>query len=316
MSTPSRQNRGDAQSTIDLLQHELAATNHEVMLLTLELEQRVAERTAQLIRINQELTREVGERRQADHEIQKLNHDLEERALLLQAANEELEAFSYSVSHDLRAPLRHISGFAQVLREGAVHTLTPDGLQIVDRIAEAARKMATLIDDLLRFSRLSHSALNWSQLDLNELLKSVINDFEPDLKGRNVEFKCGMLPGAWGDADLLRQVLINLVSNALKYSRPSNPAIIETGAAEGDSPELVFFVRDNGVGFDPHRAHNLFGVFKRLHSDQQYEGTGIGLANVRRIVSRHGGRVWAESKPGDGATFYFSLPRHKPNGIA
>jgi len=286
----------DPQTLIGLLQTELSTTNHEVMLLTLELEQRVAERMAQLSETNAELVKEIAERRRAEEEVKQLNRDLQQRAGLLEAANEELETFSYSVSHDLRAPLRHILGYATMLHEEANPALGEKSQQHLTRIKQSATKMSTLIDELLHFSRFSH-------------VESVIRDHNAEVQGRNVVWKHTQLPGAWGDVALLRQVVVNLISNALKYSRLSNPAEIEISVLENDSGETVFFVRDNGVGFDSQHADKLFGVFQRLHKESEFEGTGVGLASVRRIVARHGGKTWADGEVGRGATFYFSLPR-------
>lgn len=326
----------DPQTLISLLQSELSTTNHEVMLLTLELEQRVADRTTQLLLANQELREEISERQRAEEEIRKLNRDLvqrtgllenvnmeletfnrevmhltldlENRAGLLQAANKELETFSYSVSHDLRAPLRHILGFATLLHEEAGPFLDEKPQEYLNKITESASMMSTLIDELLRFSRFSHAELKRVPVNFNAILEGVIRDHETEVQGRNIVWKRGTLPSAWGDPVLLRQVLVNLVSNALKYSRRSNPAKIEVDTLETGHSETVFFVRDNGVGFDPRYADKLFGVFQRLHQAGEFEGVGVGLATVRRIIARHGGKTWAEGEVGRGATFYFSLP--------
>ena len=297
----------DPQTVIRLLEAELATTNHEVMILTLDLEKRVAERVTQLSQVNGDLLRENSERRHADEEVRRLNQDLEQRAGLLEAANKELEAFSYSVSHDLRAPLRHILGFATMLHEDAGPALGEKPREHLNKITEAATRMSALIDDLLYFSRFSHAELTRESVDLNAIVEGVIRDQAPEIKGRNVVWKRGRLPRAWGDMALLRQVFVNLVSNALKYSRLSDPAEIEIGVGESGPRETVFFVRDNGAGFNPRYANKLFGVFQRLHKASEFEGTGIGLASVRRIIARHGGKTWADGKVGQGATFYFSL---------
>jgi light-regulated signal transduction histidine kinase (bacteriophytochrome) len=296
------------QETIAILQQELAATNREVMLLTLELDQRVAERTSQLAKSNQELIKEVRERMRAEAEVKQLNRDLQARAEQLEEANRELEAFSYSVSHDLRAPLTHMIGFGSILQEEAAATLNEKALQHLDKIIASGRKMARLIDDLLRFSHLSHAELALQAVDLNELVEGVVSDSKHDAGNRNVTWMVARLPTVRGDYALLRQVFVNLISNALKYSRPRDPAEIEICMAEHKGDEVIFSVRDNGVGFDSNHADKLFGVFQRLHREPEFEGTGIGLANVRRIVTRHGGRVWADGTPGVGAVFYFSLP--------
>lgn len=296
------------ESVVQLLQDELAATNREVLLLTLELEQRVADRTAELSQINAELSQEVIERKRAEAEVRKLNQDLAERAALLEEANRELEAFSYSVSHDLRAPLRHVIGFTTILKEQMTGRLDRESHQLMDRICEGASGMATLIDKLLHFSRLSRVQLSTDTLQLDDMVTGVIQEFEGELQGRAVVWKRDPLPDVHADPVLLRQVFVNLISNALKYSSKSNPAEIEIGYRRQEQT-TVFFVRDNGVGFDPAYADKLFGVFQRLHRPDEFEGTGIGLANVRRIVSRHGGSTWAESQLERGATFYFSLPQ-------
>lgn len=297
----------DVQTLVALLQGELATTNHEVMVLTLELEQRVAERVAQLSQANQDLVKEVSVRRRAEELVGRLNLDLEQRAELLEAANKELESFSYSVSHDLRVPLRHILGFAKMLQEDAGSTLGEKPREHLNKITESATRMTSLIDDLLYFSRFSHVELTRESVNLNALVESVIGDSETETRGRNIIWRHAPLPRAWGDRALLRQVLENLVSNALKYSRKSDPAEIEIGVQESGPQETVFFVRDNGAGFDSRYAGKLFGVFQRMHKASEFEGTGIGLASVRRIIARHGGKTWAEGKVGKGATFYFSL---------
>lgn len=297
----------DPQILIRMLEAELATTNHEVMVLTLDLEQRVAERVAELSQVNKDLVAENSERRRADEDVRKLNQELEQRAELLEATNKELETFSYSVSHDLRAPLRHILGFVTMLCEDAGEALGEKPREYLKNITEAATRMSALIDDLLHLSRFSHAELRREAVDLNAIVDSVIREQEPEIQGRNIVWKRSRLPGVWGDAVLLRQVMVNLVSNALKYSRLRDPAEIEIGAQESGPRETVFFVRDNGAGFNSAYASKLFGVFQRLHKASEFEGTGIGLAIVRRIVARHGGKTWAEGKVGEGATFYFSL---------
>jgi light-regulated signal transduction histidine kinase (bacteriophytochrome) len=299
----------DPQALIGMLQTELSTTNHEVMVLTLELEQRVAARTAQLSLINQELMKAMVERQRAEEEVRRLNQDLQHRADLLQQANEELEAFSSSVSHDLRNPICHIVGFVSILEYEAGTALDEKSRAYLCKIKTGAMGMSNLIDQLLRFSRCAHAELRLEHADLNIIVDAVISELEPDTRGRKIAWKRMRLPSARCDAALLTQVFTNLLSNALKYSRPREVAEIEIGALSDEPEQLIYFVRDNGVGFDPQHTDKLFGVFKRLHKSQDFEGTGIGLANVRRIVSRHGGRTWAEGKPGEGATFYFSLPQ-------
>lgn len=237
-----------------------------------------------------------------------LERQVRQRTTELEAANQELEAFSYSVSHDLRAPLRHIQGFAQLLESSGEGSLTETQKRHLNCIGNSALEMSTLIDDLLNFSRMGRADMQRAEVDLQELVESVITKIQPEIEGRNIVWEKGKLPHVQADLALLRQVFSNLLLNAVKYSRPRDPAKIEIGC-KIEPKEIVIFVRDNGVGFDMQYADKLFGVFQRFHRKEDFEGTGIGLANVRRIITRHGGRTWAESKPGEGATFYFSLPQ-------
>jgi light-regulated signal transduction histidine kinase (bacteriophytochrome) len=298
----------DPQSVITLLQSELSTTNHEVMLLTLELEQRVAARTAQLSVIYQELMKEVVERRRAEEEVKRLNEDLKHRARLLEEANEELEAFSSSVSHDLRGPLSHIVGFVSILEVEPGTTFSDKGRAYLKKIKLAAKGMSDLIEELLRFSRFAHAELNRESADLDAIVDGIMDELEPEIRGRSILWKRTHLPSALCDVLLMRQVFANMISNALKYTRRRDLTEIEIGFQINESGEVIYLIRDNGVGFDPQQAAKLFGVFKRLHRSEDFEGTGVGLANVRRIISRHGGRTWAESRLGEGATFYFTLP--------
>ena len=226
----------------------------------------------------------------------------------LHAANQELESFSYSVSHDLRAPLRHIDGFVKLLDKQVGEKLDERGRRYLNVIADSARQMGILIDDLLVFSRMSRTELRHSRVALESLVHEAVDGVRMDTNGRHINWKIGPLPEVEADAAMLRQVWVNLIANAVKYSRPRDPAEIEIGC-HADNGEFVLFVRDNGVGFDMEYVNKLFGVFQRLHHTSEFEGTGIGLANVRRIVSRHGGRTWAEGKVDGGATFFFSLPK-------
>jgi len=239
-----------------------------------------------------------------------LARQVEDRTTQLEAANKELEAFSYSVSHDLRAPLRHIDGFAQLLGQSEA-ALSEPGKRYLGLITSAASRMNQLIDDLLDFSRNSRAEMQQTQIDLQELVEKILEDLQPETKGRNIIWEKNPLPPVQGDPSLLRQVFSNLILNAVKYSRTRDVAKIEIGCASKTENELIIFVRDNGVGFDMKYADKLFGVFQRLHGPEEFEGTGIGLATVRRIVTRHGGRVWAEAKINEGATFFVSLKPYK-----
>jgi signal transduction histidine kinase len=253
-----------------------------------------------------------AELQRSDHQVRELNLDLErrvaDRTAQLENANRELEAFAYSVSHDLRAPIRHIDGFVGLLTARSASALDESSRHYLDSISRAALRMGTLIDDLLAFARVGRSEMAWNPVDLATLVRDVIDDCGSEAQGRKVEWRVGELPVVHGQSALLRVALVNLVSNALKYTRPRERARIEIGRLPAEDHEVVVFIRDNGVGFDMKYASKLFGVFQRLHGSDEFEGTGIGLATVRRIVSRHGGRIWAESKLGEGSTFFFALP--------
>ncbi|HEY5296372.1 MAG TPA: CHASE3 domain-containing protein [Verrucomicrobiae bacterium] len=255
--------------------------------------------------------RDLRLRKQAEEKIEKLNVELERRAGQLEIANKELEAFSYSVSHDLRAPLRHIDGFVDLLNRHAVEKLDERSRRYLKIIAGSAHQMGVLIDDLLVFSRMGRTELRQSKVALNSLLSEAVDALQMETKDRQIVWKINSLPEVEADAAMLRQVWANLIGNAVKYTRPRAPAEIEVSCRDSGNGEFIFSVRDNGVGFDMQYAHKLFGVFQRLHRSEDFEGTGIGLANVNRIVNRHGGRVWAEGKIDSGATFFFSLPKTK-----
>lgn len=240
-----------------------------------------------------------------------LERRVAERTAQLEAANKELEAFSYSVSHDLRAPLRHIDGFARLLSLREADRLDATSARYVKVIGDSARKMGQLIDDLLGFSRMSRTEMQMLPVDLGQVVASVCYDLAPTVEGRSIDWRISSLPVVRGDPAMIGVVLSNLLSNAVKYTAPREHAQITVGATAGEGDEVIISVADNGVGFDMTYAHKLFGVFQRLHRDEEFEGTGIGLATVRRIVSRHGGRVWASAALDGGATFYMTLKRHR-----
>lgn len=227
----------------------------------------------------------------------------------LKRSNKELEAFSYSISHDLRAPFRHIVGYAELLKDSELLKKDERSRRYVSTIIESALSAGKLVDDLLGFSRIGRTALTNTRVDMNQLMREARHALWPDTRERQIDWRIGDLSPAWGDPNLLRQVFLNLLSNALKYTRPRAVAEISVTSEAGEG-ETVYTVRDNGVGFEMDYVGKLFGVFQRLHRMEEFEGTGIGLANVRRIVERHGGRTWAEGKPGEGAAFHFSLPDH------
>jgi len=229
------------------------------------------------------------------------------RTAEVEASNRELEAFSYSVSHDLRAPLRHITGFAEMLAGECSSALSATGLRYLGVISDSVKQMGRLIDDLLLFSQMGRVEMRQTRVSMAGLVKQVLQELAGDANGRNIEWDIQSLPDVRGDLSMLKQVWANLLSNAIKYTRPRDLAKIEIGSGR-ESGELEFHVRDNGAGFDMKYAEKLFGVFQRLHRAEEFEGTGVGLANVRRIVARHGGRTWAQAKVDEGATFYFTLP--------
>ena len=239
-----------------------------------------------------------------------LNRELEKRSDELQATNKELEAFAYSVSHDLRAPIRHIAGFTELLQKHAGAMLDDKSRRHMSMIRDSANRMGSLVDDLLAFSRIGRAETQKTTVDLEQLVKNVVAEIAPDTQTRKINWHIGTLPICYGDPSMLRMVFSNLISNGAKFTRTREHAEIEIDSLNDRSDEVVVFVKDNGVGFDMKYKDKLFGVFQRLHSQEAFEGTGIGLATVQRIVHRHSGRVWAEASLDKGATFYVALPKH------
>ena len=258
------------------------------------------------------ISHDITERKQTETELRRLKNGLEERVKQrtaeLALANRELEAFSYSVSHDLRAPLRQIDGFVMLLEKTSGAALEDKGRRYVQLISDAARRMGRLIDDLLVFSRVGRVPMAEASVSLEKLVDEARQELAPDTAGRAIDWNMGPLPEVRGDPTLLRSVVVNLLSNAVKFTRNRNPARIEIGSFKQEDDRVVCFVRDNGAGFDMRFVERLFGVFQRLHRPEDFEGTGIGLANARRIIERHGGKIWAEGAVERGATFFFSLP--------
>ncbi len=252
---------------------------------------------------------ETLNRRRAEKKINELNEELKRHVRQVEAANKELEAFSYSVSHDLRAPLRHVTGFVELLNKHDQGALDEKSRHYLRVISEAAQKMGILIDDILAFSRTGRAEVMKTRIDFNLLVPEVIEELKEETEGREVVWEIAPLPVVEGDAAMLRQVWANLISNALKYTRPRPQAKIEIGAISDDPTETLFCIKDNGVGFDMKYVDKLFGLFQRLHDAEEFAGTGVGLANVQRIIHRHGGRVWAEGAVDQGASFRFSLPK-------
>jgi len=252
---------------------------------------------------------DISERKAREERIRRLNADLERRGAELEASNKELEAFAYSTSHDLRAPLRHLVGYSELLRKHAFPSMDDKSRRYVQMILEAGQRMGGLIDDLLAFSRIGRVETQNTLVNLGQVVGELLKEIESDAEERQIEWKIGALPSVYGDRAMLRQAFVNLLANAVKFTRTRERAEIEVGTLDERPEEVVVFVRDNGVGFDMKYVHKLFGVFQRLHGSETFEGTGIGLATVQRIMSRHGGRAWAEGAVGHGATFYLAMPR-------
>jgi signal transduction histidine kinase len=257
---------------------------------------------------------ELAERRRREEQIRGLNEEISKRSLALETSNKELEAFAYSVSHDLRAPLRHMSGFSELLQKSAAASLNDRSRRYLVMILESAKRMGNLIDDLLAFSRIGRAEAHRTLVSLDQIVREAVTEVGTQSGGRDIAWTIGDLPYVYGDRSMLRLMLVNLVSNAVKFTSTRPKARVQIGCLEKRGNQTVMFVRDNGVGFDMRYTEKLFGVFQRLHGPEEFEGTGIGLATVQRIIHRHGGRVWAEGIVNDGATFYFSLSAVEGDG--
>lgn len=308
-----------SKKTIQMVEKELEDTNRGLVALSLELEQRVEKRTAELKMANEMLQTEITERKIMEENVKRLNEELEqrvqERTIQLQDVVKELEAFSYSVSHDLRAPLRAIDGFSRIFVEDYSNKLDDEGKRLFHVIESNVKKMAQLIDDLLLFSRTGRKQLHVTVINMDELVKIVVEEQKLYTPERKLHLNINTFPPSCGDRSMIHEVFTNLISNAVKFTSRRENAIIEIGGTI-ENKQNLYYVKDNGVGFDMQYIHKLFNVFQRLHTSDEFEGTGIGLAIVKRNIEKHGGRVWAEGKKNEGATFYFTLPIYggKNNG--
>ncbi|MBI5887771.1 MAG: response regulator [Deltaproteobacteria bacterium] len=287
---------------------ELGRAQTQLKALNENLEKLVERRTDDLREINADLSREILEHRLAKDKIDELNKELQDKIVRLETINKELESFSYSLAHDLRAPARVIDGFSNIMLRDHANDLDEDNKKFLGIIRKNTRKMETLIDDLLNLARLERCEMNLLDIDMGELAAAVFNDIKASMPDCKARFTVKELPAARGERTLIRQVFVNLLANAVKFTRPREKAAIEAGGWS-DANENVYYVKDNGVGFDSRYSDRLFGLFKRLHGEEEFEGTGAGLAIIRSIIQRHKGRVWADGKVGEGATFYFTLPR-------
>lgn len=287
----------------DLVQRTVDGVDRHVVINARRLQQRDSDAPALLLTVS-----DITARALAEQQVKRLNRQLEGKVTQISDVNHELEAFSYSVSHDLRAPLRHIAGFSRKLEQHLGERVDDKASHYLEVIASSAQRMAMLIDDLLVFSRLGRGALRLQAVDMQSLVEQARALTEPDVQDRRIVWTVGSLPMVIGDENMLRTVWQNLISNAVKYTGHCEVARIEVSVQQGRNGDYEFTVADNGAGFDMQYADKLFGVFQRLHRASEFPGNGIGLANVRRIVARHGGRVWAEAEAGQGARFHFSLP--------
>jgi light-regulated signal transduction histidine kinase (bacteriophytochrome) len=264
-----------------------------------------------LLHTRDRLQAEVEERRRREDEVRHLNQELAKRAAELETSNKELESFAYSVSHDLRAPLRHMVGYSELLQKHAASLLDDKGRRYIQTIIESAKRMGNLIDDLLSFSRIGRAETKKTLVNLDQLVNEVMMELGQDAREREIAWKTAPLPMCYADRSMLKVVFVNLLSNAVKFTRMRTRAEIQIGCVDSDEDQIQLFVKDNGAGFDMRYANKLFGVFQRLHSSEEFDGTGIGLATVQRIIHRHGGKVRAEGAVDQGATFYLSLPKSR-----